>query len=339
MRQFNLRTMLVPDGAGYRSGADRNGFAIGVIFAGIGAALFSLKAILIKLAYLPGQGAAFEVDAITLMALRMMFSGPIYLAIFFTLLRRRKGKPSLLRKAVFAALALGCLGYYICPFLDFNGLKFITAQLERLILFTYPAFVLILGALFFGAALSRRGAMLAVLAYAGIGVIYLGGDIASGENVALGSTLILACAVLFALFQLLAKPLIAQLGAGIFTCLSMMAASTAVLSHFVIDNAAAGTLDTALSLPPRIWAMGAAIAIMSTLIPSFLVNIAIDKIGPQTVSMIGMISPIVTIAFAINLLGEPFGLVDALGTALTVGGIAAYSWHSGREKRALNKAA
>lgn len=336
MRQFNLRTMLVPDSAKHER-ASSSGFGLGVIFAAIGAALFSLKAILIKLAYLPGAGMAFEVDAITLMALRMMFAGPIYLAIFLTLMRRRIGKTPLPRKAVIGALALGCLGYYICPFLDFNGLKFITAQLERLILFTYPAFVLILGALFFGATLSWRGAMFAVLAYAGIGVIYLGGDIASGDNVALGSTLVLACAVLFALFQLLAKPLIAQLGAGMFTCISMMAASTAVLSHFAIDNIAAGTLDTALSLPPRIWVLGAAIAIMSTLIPSFLVNIAIGKIGPQTVSMIGMISPIVTIAFAINLLGEPFGVVDALGTALTVGGIAAYSWYSGREKRALNK--
>ncbi len=336
MRQFNLRTMLVPDGAKHER-ASSSGFGLGVIFAALGAALFSLKAILIKLAYLPGAGAAFEVDAITLMALRMMFAGPIYLIIFLTLMRRRTSQTPLPRKAVLGALALGCLGYYICPFLDFNGLKFITAQLERLILFTYPAFVLILGALFFGATVSWRGAMFAVIAYAGIGVIYLGGDIASGDNVALGSTLVLACAVLFALFQLLAKPLIAQLGAGMFTCISMMAASTAVLSHFAIDNIAAGTLGTALSLPPRIWVLGAAIAIMSTLIPSFLVNIAIGKIGPQTVSMIGMISPIVTIAFAINLLGEPFGVVDALGTALTVGGIAAYSWYSGREKRALNK--
>lgn len=328
--------MLVPDGAKHER-ASSSGFGLGVIFAALGAALFSLKAILIKLAYLPGAGAAFEVDAITLMALRMMFAGPIYLIIFLTLMRRRTSQTPLPRKAVLGALALGCLGYYICPFLDFNGLKFITAQLERLILFTYPAFVLILGALFFGATVSWRGAMFAVIAYAGIGVIYLGGDIASGDNVALGSTLVLACAVLFALFQLLAKPLIAQLGAGMFTCISMMAASTAVLSHFAIDNIAAGTLGTALSLPPRIWVLGAAIAIMSTLIPSFLVNIAIGKIGPQTVSMIGMISPIVTIAFAINLLGEPFGVVDALGTALTVGGIAAYSWYSGREKRALNK--
>ncbi len=318
---------------------ERTGFGLGIIFAGVGAALFSLKAILIKLAYMSDQAGSLDVDAITLMALRMAFALPVYLFIFGALLRKRKRQATpktLPPRAVISALMLGCLGYYICPYLDFNGLKFITAQLERLLLFTYPAFVLILGALFFGAALSLRSASLAMLAYVGIGIIYLGGDIATGDNVALGSALILGCAVLFALFQLLAKPLIAALGAGLFTCLSMMAASAAVLTHFTVQNAVAGTLGQALDLPPRIWLIGAAIAIMSTIIPSFLVNLAIGRIGPQTVSMIGMISPIVTIGFAVYLLGEPFGGVDALGTGLTIFGIGAYSWYSGRERRALN---
>jgi len=208
----------------------------------------------------------------------------------------------------------------------------ITAQLERLLLFTYPAFVLILGALFFGMRISPWGVLSILIAYLGIAVVFVGGDIAVGDNVALGSILVLVCAFFFGLYQLLAKSRIDVIGGALFTCVAMVIAATAVLAHFITSNVTAGTLSTALDLPPRIYALGFAIALFSTILPSFLINIALGRIGAQAVAMFGMLSPVATIFFAIAWLGEPFGVLDAVGTALTIFGIGLYTWFDKRAK-------
>ena len=124
--------------------------------------------------------------------------------------------------------------------------------------------------------------------------------------------------------------MITRLGTSLFTCLAMMGAATAIFTHFTLEHTLAGSLSTALDLPPRIWALGVALAFFSTLIPSFLVNLGISRIGPQATSAMGMLSPIVTIILAVWWLSEPFGGVDALGTCLTILGIALYTWSDKR---------
>lgn len=314
----------------------------GYVFAFLGTILFSSKAILIKLAYLPTEThAANALDAITLMALRLGFSAPIYILIFWWVMRRRRqsSAPELSRKDMMRAVILGILGYYICAWLDIEGLKYITAQLERLLLFTYPIFVFIFGAMFFGKPLTKGAVIAIMLAYTGVGLIFYGGDIATGSNVALGATMVLMCAAAFAMFQLLAKPMIGRLGSSVFTCCAMLGAGTAIFSHFLIENVATGSLIATLDLPPRIWLLGLSLAFFSTLIPSFLVNIALERIGPQATSALGMVSPIATIMLAIWLLGEPFGRMDAVGTSLTILGIGIYTWLDRRTQNQPSKSA
>lgn len=306
-----------------------SGRGIGYVFAFWGTVLFSMKAILVKLAYQPTAGLPENaLDAITIMTLRLGFSFPVYVAVLLIVLRRR-AEPVQLKDAGLAML-LGMLGYYICAWLDIQGLKYITSQLERLLLFTYPIFVFIFGAMFFGKPLTRMAVLSILIAYAGIGVIFLGGDIAIGQNVPLGTAMILTCAAAFAFFQLFAKPMIARLGTSVFTCFAMMGAGTAIFTHFIIEHSVSGTLGTSLDLPPRIWMLGVALAFFSTLVPSFLVNIGIARIGPQATSAMGMLSPIVTIILAVWWLSEPFGRFDALGTLLTIFGIGLYTWSDRR---------
>lgn len=306
----------------------------GYIIGLLGTVLFSMKAIFIKLAYQPVDGLPENaIDAITLMALRLGFSAPVYIGIMWVLIRRLKqdGRDIPHLKDFALAAVLGMLGYYICAWLDIQGLKYITAQLERLLLFTYPVFVFVLGAMFFGKPLSRWALIAILLAYAGIGVVFSGGDIAIGQNVPLGTVMVLACAFGFALFQLLAKPMIIRLGSLLFTCSAMLGAGFVIFTHFVIENTLSGTVHTALLLPPRIYVLGIAMAFFSTLIPSFLVNIAIDRVGPQATAALGMVSPIATIIVAILLLGEPFGILDGVGTTLTLLGIGLYTWFDMRQ--------
>ena len=295
---------------------------IGVVLGTIAAVLFSLKAVFVKLAYLPGEGMAEQVPPITLMMLRLGFSFPVYLAILFWVWRKAAMKPSL-RQCGLAMLA-GVMGYYGCAWLDFTGLQYITAQLERLLLFTYPAFVILFGVLFFGGKLTAWGVAAVVLAYGGLAVVFIGGDITESSNLWLGSGLVVACAMLFALFQLIAKRLIDKIGPPLFTCLAMLGAATAIFAHFLVSALTSDGVMAALVLPPRIYALGLTIAVVSTLLPSFFMNIAIGRIGAQRVAMLGMFGPLATIVAAIWVLGEPFGLWDAVGTAVTMAGIALY---------------
>lgn len=320
------------------TGAQRNW---GYVLAAVGTILFAMKAIFVKLAFAPGGGLAEnQLDTISLIMLRMGFSAPVYVIIGMLVIRKRRAAgleipgPGLFIKAA----AVGVVGYYLCSYLDFSGLKFITAQLERLLLFTYPAFVFILGALFFGKPITLAGGASIALAYAGIGMIFLGGDIAVGENVLLGSVLIVACAFFFGLSQLLSKPLINRMGSSLYTCAAMIMAATVTLLHFVTQNVVQGSsLTEALDLPPRIFMIAAMIAVFSTLMPSFFVNIAIGRVGPQAVATIGMLSPIATVIAAVWVLGEPFGPVDAAGTVITIFGIALYTWFDRRAKRVAEK--
>jgi len=251
----------------------------GYAMAVASSALFSLKAVIIKLAYAPAEGepqAALE--PIVILMLRMGFALPVYIAILIYALRAGEGYKLSLRP-VLAAIGLGALGYYLCALLDFTGLVYITAQLERLLLFTYPVFVLILGALFFGVKVSRSGIGAIFIAYLGLAVI------------------------------------------------AMISASTTVLLHFLLSRAVMGeSVVSALSLPPRVIILGAVLGICCTVIPSFLMNIAIGRVGAQAVATLGMISPILTIVAAVYVLGEPFGVIDGFGTLLTIAGIGLFTY-------------
>lgn len=305
----------------------------GVILGLIAAVLYSLKAVFVKLAYLPTDGVSEQVPPITLMALRLGFSFPAYLGILIWVWRKAEVKPQL--KEIVLAMATGIIAYYLCTLLDFTGLQYITAQLERLLLFTYPAFVILFGALFFGGTLTRSGAAAVALAYTGLAIVFLGGDITESSNLWLGSGLVIACAMLFALYQLLAKRFIDKMGAQLFTCLAMLGAAIAIFSHFLIAAAWNEGVGGALSIPGRVYFLGLVIAVFSTLLPSFFMNIAIGRIGAQRVAMLGMIGPLATIIAAIWVLNEPFGPWDAVGTAVTLIGIAVYMMSSKAKPRKM----
>lgn len=302
----------------------------GYAIAAGGSALFSSKAIFIKLAY----GSAPELDPMTLLAIRMGLAVPIYMLIAVWAFRSPKTpRPShITKRHYFAAGAMGLLGYYFASILDFTGLLYITAQLERLILFTYPAFVMVLGAMFFGKRIRVAGLVSMLIAYSGLAVIFARGSIASGEHVLLGSLLVFGAAFSFAIFQLIAGKQISIFGSALFTCMAMTCAGFGILTHFAVESVITGQFER-LHQPKEIWLLGAGIAVVATLIPSFMINIALGRIGAQAVAVVGMVSPLATIIFAVTLLNEPFGFVDGLGTALTIFGIGLFTWFAQREKK------
>ena len=296
---------------------------LGYAFAVGGAILFSSKSILIKLAY--AEGAPTE----TLLALRMLVALPVYLVIMVTLLRRNPElRARLTPRVVLPAMAIGILGYYISSYLDFAALNYITAQYGRLVLFTYPFFVVLFGALFFKEKFDWRIVPGMVVAYAGIVLIFGWSFLDQPDGLLHGTLLVGTAAVTFAFYQLFAKTSIRRIGTGLFTCIGM---STAALCA-IAQSAVIGGADAFVHLPHMVWIYGLSLGVFATVLPSFLMNAAISRIGPRANSSTAAFGPIVTIAFAVVFLSEPFTIFHAIGTALVILGSVMFS-HSERQAR------
>lgn len=288
---------------------------LGVIFALFAAVGFSAKAILIKLAYLE------HVDPITLLALRMAFSLPFF--VFAAFWVNRGNHMSLERQDWIAVLLLGLAGYYLASFLDFLGLLYISAGLERLILFLYPTMTVILSAIIFKRPLGRKIIAAMALSYAGIVLVFFH-DIGTSESntaisradVILGSVLVFASALSYSSYLVGAGHTISRIGATRFTAYASIVASLACILQFIVIHPL-----SALKLPVQIYELSIVMAIFSTVLPVFLLSYAIHHIGSSRSSLIGSIGPVVTIYLAYLFLGEAVSLLQLSGTILVLAGV------------------
>lgn len=289
---------------------------IGLALAALGAALFATKGIFVKLAYAEG------LDALTVLAWRMILALPFFMTFGLLAFRdRRRGKgrhanQKVPLKPVLGAAIIGIMGYYGASLLDFLSLDLISAQLNRLVLLTYPFIVLILGAVLFRRHLSAPVVAAALLAYLGIAIIFGHDMVIEGDAVLAGTMLALASALAYALYQIFAKPLIDVLGPRLFTAIAMTAAGAMVLVHFFLTHPL-----SALAIAPGIFWILLALALAATVAPVLLIAAAIGSIGAERTAVFGNISPILTIILAIIVLGEPFTAIHGLGTALVICGI------------------
>ena len=282
---------------------------LGYAFAVGGAVLFSTKGIFIKLAY--GEGVATEM----ILSLRMLVALPVYLAILAALLwREEKWRRALTPRVVLTSMAVGILGYYVSSYLDFLGLNFVSAQYERLVLFTYPFFVVLFGVWFFGDRMVWAVLPAMAISYGGLLVIFSWNLAVEPEGLLTGTLLVLGSAVTFALYQHLAKRQMSVIGASLFTCIGMSTAAFCAIGQNLVRNGA-GSYG---ALAPQIWAYGLALGVLGTVLPSFLMNAGMARIGARATSSTAVFGPVVTIAFAVLVLGEDFTLFHALGTALVL---------------------
>jgi drug/metabolite transporter (DMT)-like permease len=284
---------------------------LGYAFAAGGAILFSTKGIFIKLAY--GEGVGTEM----LLSLRMLVALPVYLVILALVLRREdKWREALTVRVVLASMAVGILGYYVSSYLDFLGLTFVTAQYERLVLFTYPFFVLLFGVWFFGDRMIWGVVPAMLVSYGGLLVIFGWNLAVSPEGLVPGTLLVLSSAVTFALYQHLAKRQMVVIGASLFTCIGMSTAALCAIGQSVVRNG----IFAYGALAPSVWFYGLALGVLGTVLPSFLMNAGMARIGARATSSTAAFGPVVTILIAVVVLDEPFTPFHALGTALVLGG-------------------
>ncbi len=288
---------------------------LGVVFALLAAVGFSAKAILVKLAYLDG------VDAITLLALRMVFSMPFFIGVAIWV-RQHHAAP-LDSHDRLLVLGLGLVGYYLSSFLDFLGLQYISAGLERLILFLYPTMTVILAAVLYKRAIGRKVLAAMALSYAGIALVFLHDVGAKEGGIVLGSALVFASTLSYSIYLVGTGHAIARIGTMRFTAYASLVASAACVLQFIVTHPL-----SALVLPVRVYELSFAMAIFSTVLPVFLLSFAIRRIGSGSASLIGSIGPISTIFMAYVFLGESLSVLQIIGSALVLCGVLVISLNS-----------
>ncbi|KKB07661.1 DMT family transporter [Devosia chinhatensis] len=290
-----------------------------------GAALFSTKGIFIKLAF--AEGVSTEAT----LALRMLVALPVYLVILLSLLRRNPQARSLLTPTrLLASMAVGILGYYLSSYLDFAGLAFVSAQYERLVLFTYPFFVLLFGVWFFGDAMNWRLVPPMGITYSGLLVIFAWNLAVQPEGLLIGTSLVLGSAVTFAFYQHLARRQMLIIGAGLFTCVGMSTAAVLAIGQSLFVDG----VDTYIEFSPYVWFLGLMLGIFGTVLPSFLLNAGIARIGARATSSTASFGPIVTIILAVFVLGEDFTFFHAIGTGLVLLGSSLFARIENRTRKA-----
>jgi drug/metabolite transporter (DMT)-like permease len=298
-------SMNKPSSSGY--------FIGGVLIALAGAVCFSTKAIFVKLAY-----RDTGIDAITLLALRMLFSLPFFVVSAAFASRKDTNVKFTSTQWVIVAV-VGLLGYYVSSLLDFLGLQYISAGMERLILFIYPTLVLLMSAGFFKQKINRYQWLALVITYVGLALaFYSEVDWSTEQNndFYLGAILIFLCAITYALYIVGSGQIIPQVGAAKFNSYAMTFASVGVLLHYAIAS------DTSLfNLSPMVYFYSIMMALVSTVIPSYLVTEGIKRIGSDNAAIVGSIGPMSTILQAYILLHEPIFVLQIVGTLLILAGI------------------
>ena len=291
---------------------------LGVVFALIAAVGFSGKAILVKLAYLD------HVDAITLLALRMTFAVPFFIGV--AVWSKMHHATPLTRHEWLLVLGLGLIGYYLSSLFDFLGLQYISAGLERLILFLYPTMTVILTAVLYKRPISGKVRAAMALSYAGIALVFLHDvGIKQDGNIVLGSALVFLCTLSYSSYLVGAGHVIRRIGATRFTAYAMIVASVACLLQFFALRPV-----SALELPLRVYELSIAMAILSTVLPAFLIAYAIRRIGPDTTSLIGSVGPVSTLAMAYVFLHEHLSALQIFGASLVLVGVLMVSLNSKR---------
>ncbi len=285
---------------------------VGPAFAVIGILGFSFKAILIKLAY-----SWDSVDAVTLLALRMIYSVPFFAAMAWWA-SRSPGVGPMKRPDWLVLLWLGFIGYYLASLLDFVGLQYITASLERLVLFLYPTMVVLLSVVLFKKRVGGRIWLALALSYAGILLVFQHDLTVVGDADAfwLGAALVFASAFCYALYLVVADPVITRLGRLRFSSWAMLSSAVFVIAQFLLTRPVA-----ALAVPVSIQLLSLVMAVFSTVLPTFLVAEAIKRIGANRTSLIGSLGPVFTIGLGWWILGEAVNWIQLIGAALVLGGV------------------
>lgn len=285
-----------------------NRYVIAFIFTLLGVIMFSAKGIFIKFAY------EYQVDSITLLTIRMAIAVPIYLLIGFYSERFHQERISKQQLSFIACF--GIVGYYLASFLDMHGLQYISVSLERVILYLYPTFVLLLTAIILKQRVTRKEVVSLLVAYSGVVFIFAESINNEMDNIVLGGVLVALSALAFAVFLIGSDKHIKIVGSVRFTAYAMSAAGAAVFVHYLLSGKSG-----LLSQHQQVYYWGGILAVLSTILPTFLMAHGMKVLGVKNVSFLGVIGPVATMVMGVIFLGEVINFTQGIGIALVISAV------------------
>lgn len=265
--------------------------------------MFSAKAIFIKFAY------EFDVDTVTLLTIRMGFAVPLYLAIGFYNERFHMQKIS--QRQLLSIAVSGFLGYYVASYLDMAGLQYITVGLERMILYLYPTFVLVLSVIVLRQKITLREIVTILIAYCGLALIFWKDMVLEGTDILTGGFLVMLSALVFAVFMLSSDRQIKLVGSVRFTAYALSAAGFSVFIHYLSRGSMA-----VFEQVSAVYGWGLVLALVSTVLPTFLLAHGLKVLGVRKVSLLGVIGPVSTLVLGYLILGEQVTFIHVLGMVI-----------------------
>lgn len=302
------------------SSSDKQKINSGILFALTATLMFSIKPILIKFAY------QFGGDAVSIMAVRAVFSLPFYLFMMLWICRKEEARQKVVQYGWQSAL-IGVLGYYLASYLDILSLNYISAQLERLLIFLFPSFVVLISWLFLKQKPQKNTFISIVLGYSGIGFIVAHDLTEFGEEIWLGAALAICSAFIFACYLVMSKKQVQRLGSQLFTCIGMGCAGVVILAHASTESIEVSTLSLEFLV------VGLVMAVFCTVLPSFFVAAAMVRLTPSTLSLTSNVGPAITAGFAVMLLDESFTIFHAVGMLLVVLSVVSLNSPRGRVRK------
>lgn len=293
------------------SSIKKNEFWVGVVFAALGAVLFSAKAIVTKLTY------RYGVDALTIIGFRMMLSLPFFAAVAWVQARRASQGliPRLSGKERLQLVFLGFIGYYLSSYLDFLGLQYISAGLERLILFLTPTFVLLISAFYFKRPVLGRQWVALGISYLGVVFVFVQDLSFGGSAVMLGSAFVLGSALTYSCYLMASAELLKRIGPTRLVAYAMSVSAVISMGHFFIVYGYTG-----LQQVPQVYGLSMVHAVFNTVFPTFMIMWAVARIGAPMTSQLGLLGPVSVLFLAAWMLNEPITLLQMAGTAITLTG-------------------
>ncbi len=293
----------------------RTQYWVGALLVLAAAFCFAMKGIFIKLAY------QYHIDTISLLTLRMLFSAPIYAVIALQNGLRPATKPLPVRQLWHTA-ALGVMGYYLASFFNFEAFNYITANLERILLFIYPTFVLLISVVCYGRKITKLQYAALALTYFGIALAFVENiDASQQKNTVLGAFWVILSGLVYAFYLVGSGAVIPRVGPLRFTCFAMLFATVPTVLHCAVENNL-----RIWHYPTEVYWISLAMAIGSTVIPTFMVSEGVKRVGSSNASIIASIGPIFTIFLATSVLGETISALQVAGTVLVLTGVFLVGW-------------
>lgn len=295
---------------------------LGALACAAAAMLFACKGIFAKKLYAQGV----SVEAVVL--IRSLISLPM----FWLLALRREPLRAVMhtpKRAIAMAAIAGALCYYVGAMLDFVALGMIEASVERVLIFSYPAMVVL-----FTALRERRrpanAVLLAVsLTYLGIFFTVGGFDLAELRANLWGAMLVIGSALSYAIYFLVSERYTREIGSTRFTVFAMSAAPICMTVHYGVQR----DFGEMTSINAEAWLLLLGIAVLCMFLPASLQAEGVRRIGAERGAVLSTVGPPTTVLFAWALLGERLNAWQFVGVGLIVVGVLALDFNRRRAQR------